>query len=234
MKLMFSLHSSFFFLHICFMSFNIMYSQNANLRTYAQAINNAEWDITSIKKINPNPSPISVPLCRSRMVVAYFEWQTYVGPFSLNLLELSSPAFEANRIVGPNQGGFMDGTGSIAEFNGPTGLDFSPDCSWLAVADTSNNRIRRVEVSTGMVSTVAGGESGGYIDGRGTLALFNYPISVAISPDGGSIFVSDSNNNAIRKIQVGNHLVTTLAGGSRERGSPISGSFLDGAMREIG
>ena len=61
----------------------------------------------------------------------------------------------------------MDGSGSEAEFNGPTGLDFSPNCSWLAVADTSNNKIRRVDVSSRVVSTVAGSEVG-YADGQGT------------------------------------------------------------------
>ncbi len=73
---------------------------------------------------------------------------------------------------------------------------------------------------------------GGYADGKGTLALFNYPISLAISQDGASIFVSDSNNNVIRKIKVSNRDVTTLAGVPRSQRNPFLGDFLDGSSEQ--
>ncbi len=80
----------------------------------------------------------------------------------------------------------------------------------LFVADTNNNRIRRIDAKTGRITTVAGGGPlngfegyghGAYCgDGGPALeACFNTPYSVAVDPDG-NIFVSDFFNFRIRKI----------------------------------
>jgi len=65
---------------------------------------------------------------------------------------------------------------------------------------------------TSMVSTVAGGEYSGYIDGVSTVARFNFPMGMAEDKDG-NIVLADSRNNAIRKISP-DGMVSTIAGGT--------------------
>ena len=102
----------------------------------------------------------------------------------------------------------------MARFNGPTDVAYSRDGTWLCVADTANNKIRRVDAATGEVSLLAGAD-GGLQDGDATSARFQYPSSVAFSPDGLFIVVADTANNKIRKIDLrfglGSASVTTLA-----------------------
>src|ERR1043166_1578197 len=91
--------------------------------------------------------------------------------------------------------GFGDGV--PASFNAPSSLVLDDENN-LYVADTGNNRIRKV-TTEGVVSTVAGNGSAGYIDGPSSSAEFNGPIGVAVDSHK-NIFVADTYNDRIRKI----------------------------------
>ena len=108
-----------------------------------------------------------------------------------------------------------DGAGAAAVFNGPAGI--TSDGSSLYVSDSGNNTIRKIEIATGLVTTLAGTAANGCIDAIGTAASFNKPFGIAT--DGGNLYVSDSGNNKIRQINIATGKVTTLAG------SGASGSF---------
>ncbi len=117
--------------------------------------------------------------------------------------------------------GFADGTGTAATFNGPTAI--TTDGTNLYVADTGNNTIRKIVISTGIVSTLAGTTGvTGSVDGTGTAALF-YSINGIIT-DGTNIYVVDTNNtgagpSTIRKIVISTRVVSTLAGSSASAGA---------------
>lgn len=49
--------------------------------------------------------------------------------------------------------------------------------------DHGNHLIRRVNLSSGLVNRVAGNMTEGYADGAGSLAMFDYPIGIAINAD---------------------------------------------------
>ncbi len=119
-----------------------------------------------------------------------------------------------------NTEGFADGAGASASFNTPSALALGPDGN-LYVADTGNNRIRKI-TPDGNVSTVAGSGTAGYVDGPATQAQFNGPIGLAISP-GGDIYVADTYNDVIRMITTEGQ-VTTVAGG----GTP---GYADGSQQ---
>jgi hypothetical protein len=81
----------------------------------------------------------------------------------------------------------------------------------LYIADSSNNRIRRVDVN-GIITTVAGNGTIGFSGdgGQAKKAELNLPVDVVVDASG-DLYIADSNNNRIRKIDT-NGIITTIAG----------------------
>ena len=106
--------------------------------------------------------------------------------------------------------GFADGTGAAAKFLDPTGVACDGSGN-VYVADTNNNRIRRIVAATGVVSTLAGSGAYGFADGLGAAAQFASPTGVACDGSG-NVFVADQNNHRIRGIVAATGVVSTFAG----------------------
>lgn len=109
---------------------------------------------------------------------------------------------------GSGLNGYVDGTSTVARFFGIYGLAVDGGGN-VYVADTQNNRIRLVS-PTGDVTTLAGSSTAGYADGTGASAQFNWPDSVVLDGSG-NVYVTDHQNNDIRKIS-SSGVVTTYAG----------------------
>ena len=107
-----------------------------------------------------------------------------------------------------NNAGSVDGQGSTARFNFPSGIAVSSSGD-LYLAEAGAHKIRKI-TPTGLVSTISGNGSAGFLDGPTGVAQFNTPSAIALAEDG-SIYVADSLNNRIRKIG-SNAMVTTIAG----------------------
>jgi sugar lactone lactonase YvrE len=106
--------------------------------------------------------------------------------------------------------GTTDGTGANARFNFPDGIAF--DSGNLYVADESDNTIRKVVISTGAVTTFAGGVGiSDSVDAVGTAARFGLPIGIT-SDGAGNLYVVDLVNSTIRKIVIATAAVSTIAG----------------------
>jgi uncharacterized repeat protein (TIGR01451 family) len=125
--------------------------------------------------------------------------------------------------AGNGVGGFSgDGSAAAsAQLNFPSGLAVDASGN-LFIADASNNRIRRVDVNSHVITTVAG--SGNQYNGLGffgglsgdgspaTGALMNFPRGVAVDQNG-NLFIADTNNNRIRMVDNSpDHIITTYAG----------------------
>jgi NHL repeat len=104
---------------------------------------------------------------------------------------------KVSTFAGPGSLGSGDGIGSAASFGNPEGI--TTDGTNLYVADTANNKIRKIVISTSQVTTLAGSGVQGSIDATGTTALFNMPND--ITTDGKNLYVADNGNHKIRKIQ---------------------------------
>ncbi|MBF0289502.1 MAG: hypothetical protein HQM14_16945 [SAR324 cluster bacterium] len=111
-------------------------------------------------------------------------------------------------LVGSGSAGSANGTGTAATFNQPTGI--TTDGTYLYVVDSGNDLIRKIVISSGVVTTLAGSGSQGSADGTGTAATFYNPTG--ITTDGTNLFVTDTYNNSIRKIVISSGVVTILAG----------------------
>ena len=93
--------------------------------------------------------------------------------------------------------GSLDATGTAATFHTPYGI--TTDGISLFVADTGNNTIRKVDIASGVVTTLAGTAGNfGSVDATGTDARFYHPAG--ITSHEASLYVADTLNSIIRKI----------------------------------
>jgi len=89
----------------------------------------------------------------------------------------------------------------------------------LFIADTLNERVRRIDAATSIITTVAGGGSGcaGETDSLGdgcpaTSAILNSPTAVAVDA-AGNLWMTDPSDNRVRRVDGSTQIITTFAGG---------------------
>jgi sugar lactone lactonase YvrE len=123
-------------------------------------------------------------------------------------------------IAGSASFGKLDGIGAAASFSTISALAVDKVNGVLYVADAGNSAIRAVDLKTAAVTTLAGGSQPGTTDGIGTAAKFYAPSGVAYVD--GMLYVSDTGNSTLRRIDLATKQVTTVAG------QPASPSSTDG------
>jgi sugar lactone lactonase YvrE len=127
------------------------------------------------------------------------------------------------------------GLATAASLNLPAGLALDAAGGNLYIADSSNQRIRRVNLSTGYIYLVAGNGSAVYggDGGPATNASLNYPGGVGLDTSG-NLFIADSRNHRIRKVDTSG-TITTVAGngtpGYGGDGGPAISAQLNGPGR---
>lgn len=104
------------------------------------------------------------------------------------------------------------GPATAAQMFGPWGLALDGDNN-LYIADRENDRVRRVDHATGIMTTVAGTGVQGYSGNGGpaTAAKFNKPISLALDT-AGNLFIADEDNHRVRKVFASTGVVEKIAG----------------------
>jgi len=133
-------------------------------------------------------------------------------------------------VAGSNSSGYSgDGGAAItARLNGPNGVALDTTGS-LYIADTGNDRIRRVNAN-GIINTVAGNSGNGpWGDGgAATNASLFLPMHVAIDASG-NYFIADKENNRIRKVDT-NGIITTVAGKNSQTYSGDGGAATNAGL----
>ncbi|MEU7137349.1 SMP-30/gluconolactonase/LRE family protein [Streptomyces sp. NPDC046261] len=83
----------------------------------------------------------------------------------------------------------------------------------LYIADTDNQRLRRVDAKTGTITTVAGNGSqdGSGDDGPAAKAALNAPRGVAVDAQG-NVYIADTGNHRVRRVDAATATITTVAG----------------------
>jgi len=115
--------------------------------------------------------------------------------------------------------GFVNGTGTSARFYMPYDIAQAPNGD-LIIADEGNNAIRRL-TPDGVVSTIVGTGTPGMVDGTLAEAYLSAPRAVAVDA-AGVIYVSELGNQRVRRIDIANDRVQTVAGDG-------NAGFMDGA-----
>jgi sugar lactone lactonase YvrE len=141
----------------------------------------------------------------------------YVADTGNHAIRRITPDGTVTTIAGNGTPGFADGKGAEARFNGPVGIAVD-DAGIVYVADTYNDRIRRIEPDRS-VSTVAGIGQPGEDNGAAPGAAFDTPTAIAVAGDG-TLYVADTGNNAIRKIGK-DGLVSTFAAAPEDERRPL-------------
>ncbi len=101
----------------------------------------------------------------------------------------------------------------------------------LFVADTLNSRIRKIAAGTGTITTVAGTGDVAFSgdNGPGSAAALNFPIAVATDAIG-NVFITDTFNHRIRKINSGNGIIRTVVGNGVSGSGGDTGAATDAAL----
>ena len=156
---------------------------------------------------------------------------SYLAPPTSASQQGSATAY-VRTLAGDANNGYLNGPGAIARFGFCAGVA-TDGAGNVYVADNGSNAIRRITPS-GLVSTVAGSPvpEAALTNGTGNVALFQYPRGLAVTPDGSTIYVADSGNQAIRRIAFTggdptnpvNWLISTIAGTGAEGGVYYSAS----------
>jgi DNA-binding beta-propeller fold protein YncE len=117
-------------------------------------------------------------------------------------------------VAGTGESGFSGDGGQATEamIYFPAGIDIAGDM--LYIADPGNQRVRAVDLASGIISTVAGTGTAGFGgDGGDPLAAsLSDPRDVAATDDGLSLYVADRGNHRIRVVNLASPLINTFAG----------------------
>lgn len=134
-----------------------------------------------------------------------------IGKFSTisNAQDVSTFAGAAPNANFQGTSGDAEGTGTAARFNRPCDIVFDGNNSFY-VSDFENNRIKKINVTTGAVTNYAGTGAADFADGAVASAKFNGPAGLAIANN--KLYIADQTNMRIRVIDLATNTVSTLAG----------------------
>ena len=133
---------------------------------------------------------------------------------------------KASVLAGTGQTGYSGdgGRATQAAMFDPHGIVITAD-QQMYVADTRNHTVRKIDLKTGLISTVAGTGKAGYSGdgGPATKAEFNGTFGIDVDPSGRNLYVADLGNRRVRKIDLRSGVITTIAGNG-EKGVPQDGA----------
>jgi gliding motility-associated-like protein len=132
----------------------------------------------------------------------------FIADYQGETIRKITPAGIVSTFAGSGILGYTDGVGTAAVFNQPYGIAIDKNDN-IYVAEVGNHTIRKI-TPAGVVTTLAGNGFSGQSDGTGSSAQFSGPQYLTTDASG-NVYVSDSGNNAIRKVTPAG-VVTTIAG----------------------
>ncbi len=160
------------------------------------------------------PSALTIPLMLPSAIVFDAAGNLYIAEADNHDIRKVDTVGQISTIAGNGTQGFSGDTGLAisAAFDSPQGLALDAAGN-LYVADTHNHRVRKLNLATGIITTVAGTGISGF-SGDNTLATsahLNLPTALAIDTVG-NLYLADTGNHRIRRIDTATGIITTIAG----------------------
>jgi sugar lactone lactonase YvrE len=158
-------------------------------------------------------SALSVPLILPTAVVFDPQVNLYVAETGNHRIRKIDPQGNITTIAGTGIQAFS-GDGALAttaQLDSPQGLALTADT--LYIADTHNHRIRALDLTTNIITTIAGTTAPGFDgdSGPATSAHLNLPTAITVDTTG-NLYLADTANHRIRRIDATTHIITTIAG----------------------
>ncbi|CAN5389930.1 hypothetical protein BH11BAC3_BH11BAC3_02500 [soil metagenome] len=196
------------FLRITFLFFTLI----AGNSSMAQYITTIIGDGTSACYLSDQP-PLCIPLGYPQSVCVAPNGDIYFTCGN-SIKKLAASTGIVTRIAGSDiYGSSGDGgpaVNALFQFTRSVRMDKQGN---LYVAEYSGHRVRKINMATGIVTTVAGNSSAGYSGDGGPAinASIHTPQDLAID-DAGNIYIADFSNNCIRKVDAATGMISTFAG----------------------
>jgi trimeric autotransporter adhesin len=142
----------------------------------------------------------------------------YIADMNNNVIRKVSPAGIITTVAGTGTAGYSgDGAAATtAKLSGPHGVAVDATGN-IYIVDTNNSRIREVVIATGIITTIVGNGTPGFLGDNGvaTSAEINTPNGMGIDI-AGNLYIADYGNQIIRKVSGGT--ITTIAGTPQSAG----------------
>ena len=154
----------------------------------------------------------------------------YVADTTANVVRLITAGGTISTYAGQGAAGFAgdQGPATQAQLNAPIGLALDPGGN-LYIADSGNNRVRKVS-KNGVITSIAGNGSPGYSGdgGQATTAALYQPEGVAVDSSG-LLYIADTQNNRVRAVALSGTIQTAVGSGfpsfSGDNGAPAAATL---------
>lgn len=174
----------------------------------------------------------TVPLILPSSIVFDTQGNLYLAEAANHTVCKVDSAGHITTIAGTGTQGFSgdNGPAMAAQLDSPQGLALDA-ANHLYIADTHNNRIRTLDLATGLIATVAGSSTSGFDgdNGPATSAHLNQPTALAVD-SGNRLYITDTQNHRIREVSPSG-VITTIAGNGTQGfsgdGGPATSAELD-------
>ena len=158
-------------------------------------------------------SATTIPLILPSAIVFDPQGNLYLAETASHVIRKVDTTGAITIIAGTGGQGFYgdSGAATAAQLDSPQGLALDT-ANNLYIADTHNHRIRKLNLTTGIITTIAGSSTPSFDgdSGPATTSHLNLPTAIAIDPTG-NLYIADTQNHRIRKVDT-TGTITTIAG----------------------
>ena len=137
-------------------------------------------------------------------------------------------------VAGTGTAGYTVGGGlaTKTQLSYPLGVGIDNSLRLIYIADSSNNRVLMITMSSGVISGIAGTNFSSFSGDRGKakMAGLANPTSIAVDPTSSNIYIADALNNRVRMIAKSTGIITTVAGSGAAGESGDDGPALDATL----
>jgi sugar lactone lactonase YvrE len=190
-------------------------SKHASLRTALFLLLYVAFPFAQAQtQTQPQTSALAIPLILPSAIVFDATGNLYLAETANHLIRKVDTTGHITTIAGTGAQGFSGDNGPAisATLDSPQGLALD-SANNLYLADTHNHRIRKLNLTTGTITTIAGTGTPGFSgdNSPATSTQFNLPTALALDANQ-NLYVADTANHRVRRIDAATNIITTIAG----------------------